>query len=76
MIRNQQTNVNALLKDYCTESMLWRQFKHRNVLPFYGVAVDAFAPQLAMVSPWLENGCVTTYLKEHTSVDRRHMVSS
>ena len=55
--------------------MLWRQLRHQNILPFYGVTVDAFAPQLAMISPWLENGCVIRYLKENSTVDRKQMVS-
>ena len=55
--------------------MLWMQLKHRNILPFYGVTVDAFEPQLAMISPWLENGCVVRYLKENPTADRKQIVS-
>ena len=42
--------------------MLWRQLKHPNILPFYGVCIDEFAPRIAMVSPWMENGNLLDYL--------------
>lgn len=55
--------------------MIWRQFKHPNVLQFYGVCEDVFAPQFAMVSPWMDNGDLTTYLGKHEDANRLRIVS-
>ncbi|KAI5116420.1 hypothetical protein M0805_001383 [Coniferiporia weirii] len=61
-------------QEFCKESMIWRQFNHRHVLQFWGVCIDEFSPQLAMVSPWMENGDILTYLKERPNADRKAMV--
>lgn len=50
--------------------MIWRQLDHPNILPFYGVCKDEFAPRFAMVSPWMEGGDLPSYLKQNEYADR------
>ncbi|EJD00249.1 kinase-like protein [Fomitiporia mediterranea MF3/22] len=56
-------------QEFCKEAMIWRQFRHQNILPFYGVCIDEFSPRLALVSPWMRNGDVLSYLKENDGVN-------
>ncbi|KAH8110411.1 kinase-like protein [Phellopilus nigrolimitatus] len=57
-------------QDFCKEAMIWRQFCHPNILPFYGVCTEEFSPRLALVSPWMDNGDVLSYLKHNPDTDR------
>ncbi|TDL20573.1 kinase-like protein [Rickenella mellea] len=71
--KSQLENVH---QKFCEEAWLWQRLKHQNVLPFYGVCKDEFSPMLAMISPWMENGNLVTYLQEHNlnAFDRRGIV--
>lgn len=69
------TGLTKIGQAFCREAMIWRQFKHPNILPFYGVCNDEFAPQLAMVSPWMDGGDLPTYLNRHEQADRLRIVS-
>ncbi|KAF9027775.1 kinase-like domain-containing protein, partial [Rhodocollybia butyracea] len=40
--------------DFCNEALLWRQLRHPNVLPFFGVNTTLFG--FCLVSPWMSNG--------------------
>ena len=62
-------------QDFCKEAMIWRQLNHENVLPFYGVSAEEFAPRFAMVLPWMSNGNMMAYLKIHPDVNRVKLVS-
>jgi serine/threonine protein kinase len=50
---------------FCRESLIWRQLRHPNVLPFIGVDAQTFASTnfLCMVSPWMERGTIMDYIK-------------
>jgi hypothetical protein len=41
-----------------------KQLHHENILPLLGFT-HKFGPLPAMVSPWLHNGSLTTYLEHH-----------
>jgi serine/threonine protein kinase len=45
------------------ELRICARLEHRNVLPVYGYA-HGFGILMAIVSPWAENGNLTTYLKK------------
>jgi serine/threonine protein kinase len=52
------------------ELQVWQSLEHMNIVPLYGI-VDGrhfrFSP--AMVSPWMDNGTLTDYMKEnHTTM--------
>ncbi|KAJ6581924.1 kinase-like domain-containing protein [Mycena capillaripes] len=58
------SDIDALLKEFGQEALIWRQLCHPNLLPFYGL--HYFQERLCLVSPWMENGHVTAFLKKNT----------
>ncbi|KAF9440449.1 kinase-like protein [Macrolepiota fuliginosa MF-IS2] len=64
------------LRRYSKETILWGQTEHPNILPFYGICYlgDESFKQICLVSPWMENGNIVTYLMAHDSVPRRPLV--
>ncbi|KAJ7242460.1 kinase-like domain-containing protein, partial [Mycena rebaudengoi] len=52
--------------------LIWEGLRHPFILPFLGIDGDTFPSSLCMVSPWMKNGTVLEYLKEHSlaEVDR------
>jgi serine/threonine protein kinase len=55
----------------------WRRLHHVNILPLLGIARN-FGPYISMVSPWLENGSLTVYLRKYKDItlsDRLRLVS-
>ncbi|KIK54421.1 hypothetical protein GYMLUDRAFT_106333, partial [Collybiopsis luxurians FD-317 M1] len=52
-------------KQFCHEALVWRQLKHPNILPLLGVNMDIFPPSFCLISPWMENRNVITYLKQN-----------
>ncbi|KAJ7885887.1 kinase-like domain-containing protein [Mycena olivaceomarginata] len=60
----EEGDIEALLKGFHHEALIWRQLAHPNVLPFFGVYFPQEAgSRLCLVSPWMENGNVSSYLK-------------
>lgn len=58
-----------LIHAFCHEALVWKQFRHPNVLPFLGVSTELFAPSFCLVSPWLSNGDVIAFLKKNPDHD-------
>ncbi|KAH7333806.1 kinase-like domain-containing protein [Rhizoctonia solani] len=56
------------LKRAARELSCWLSHKHENILPVLGFAV--VRGDLAMVSPWMSNGCVTDYVTTNPGCDR------
>ncbi|KAJ3862367.1 hypothetical protein EV359DRAFT_10643, partial [Lentinula novae-zelandiae] len=50
-------------RQFCNEALLWRQLKHPNILPLLGVNEEIFSPSFCLVSPWMANKDIITYLK-------------
>ncbi|KAF9257438.1 kinase-like protein, partial [Marasmius fiardii PR-910] len=52
--------------DFMREGIVWQQLKHPNVLPFIGMCyLDSEAQkQLSLVSPWMDGGNLTRFLKD------------
>ncbi|KAK0449334.1 kinase-like domain-containing protein [Armillaria borealis] len=59
-----------LLRDFCQEALVWRQLRHPNILPFLGVNEYLFAPSYCLISPWMINGNIMSYLEAHPDHDR------
>ncbi|KAH8832201.1 kinase-like domain-containing protein [Flagelloscypha sp. PMI_526] len=51
-----------IIKDFCRETLVWRQLNHPNILSFCGFNDELFAPSFCLVSPLLSNGNVISYL--------------
>ncbi|KAL0064041.1 Rho guanine nucleotide exchange factor [Marasmius tenuissimus] len=61
----QDSDVEKLIKEFIGEAIVWKQLKHPNLLPFMGMYyLDDARELLALVSPWMEKGNLTQYLKE------------
>ncbi|KAJ7575155.1 kinase-like domain-containing protein, partial [Mycena floridula] len=52
------------------EALVWKQLHHPNVLPFLGASEDLFPPSFCLISPWMTNGNLIDYLKDHPEHDR------
>ncbi|KAJ6487044.1 kinase-like domain-containing protein, partial [Mycena sanguinolenta] len=64
------TEVEAAVQNFGQEAVIWRQLSHPNLLPFFGLYY--LEQRLCLVSPWMENGDVHTFLKRHPcDIDRR-----
>ncbi|RDB18405.1 Serine/threonine-protein kinase STY8 [Hypsizygus marmoreus] len=70
----QTSDVEHFLKRFSAEAILWGQLSHPNLLPIYGL-YRYTESRLCLVSPWMDNGDVNTYLKNHPVVDRFLLVS-
>ncbi|KAG9076975.1 hypothetical protein FRC06_009183, partial [Ceratobasidium sp. 370] len=54
------------------ELYFWSKLKHSNVLELLGFAM--FQGQLAMISPWMENGTLNDHIRRHPELDRWALV--
>ncbi|KAF9064951.1 kinase-like domain-containing protein [Rhodocollybia butyracea] len=59
---------------FCNEAILWRQLKHPNILPLLGINVELFEPSFCLISPWMENKDVITFLKQNPSHSRHKVL--
>ncbi|KAJ3485692.1 hypothetical protein NLI96_g4782 [Meripilus lineatus] len=73
--RQSKEERESLLKDLCKEVLIWSHLEHQNILPLYGIDRDSFASSssLCLVSPWMEFGDITDFLKT-TEVTKRDEV--
>ncbi|RDB18377.1 Serine/threonine-protein kinase STY8 [Hypsizygus marmoreus] len=69
----QTSDLDQFLKRFSAEAILWAQLSHPNLLPIYGLY--RYTSRLCFVSPWMDNGDVTTYLKQIPDVDRTLLIS-
>ncbi|TDL17582.1 kinase-like protein [Rickenella mellea] len=65
-----------ILQRFSHEAVIWRQLKHANILPFYGVYTggDDFG-RLSLISPWMEQGNILDYLGANPNTDRISMLA-
>ncbi|TFK19340.1 kinase-like protein [Coprinopsis marcescibilis] len=68
-----------LLQNHRREAIMWSQFNHPNVLPFYGIYCwrpheDTEGERMALLSPWMENGNAIEYLAINPKADRAGLV--
>ncbi|KAI3602834.1 amp-ligase [Moniliophthora roreri] len=52
------------------EALVWKQLNHRNILPLLGVNIELFFPAFCLISPWMSNGDLITYLEQNPEHDR------
>ncbi|KAF9460455.1 kinase-like domain-containing protein [Collybia nuda] len=66
-----QSDITKHLKKVSYETLIWRQLRHRNVLPFLCLYyVNNNRARIGLVSPWMENGNVQQYLRKDPQTDR------
>ncbi|PBK87161.1 kinase-like protein, partial [Armillaria gallica] len=57
-------------KKFCSEVLVWRNLEHPNVLRFVGVNEDLFYPSFCLISPWVKNGDIISFLSHNPGHDR------
>ena len=57
---------------FCKEVVTWKSLCHPNVLPLLGVTMTQ--NQFVLVSGWMENGDINTFVKAHPDVNRLDLV--
>ncbi|KAJ3829203.1 kinase-like domain-containing protein [Lentinula raphanica] len=50
---------------FCREALVWRQLKHPHILPLLGVNLELFLPSFCLISPWMENKDIITFLRQN-----------
>ncbi|KAH8832256.1 kinase-like domain-containing protein [Flagelloscypha sp. PMI_526] len=63
-----------VIKEFCKEALIWRQLKHSNVLPFLGVTETLFPRNFCLVSPFMNNGNVMSFLEVNPTHNRLSFV--
>ncbi|KAJ7606523.1 kinase-like domain-containing protein [Roridomyces roridus] len=68
------SDIDALLKEFSREALIWRQLCHPNLLPFFGLYY--LHERLCLVSPWMENGHLRDFFKNGSrDADRDRLLS-
>jgi hypothetical protein len=49
---------------------MWKHLTHPNILPLLGVTIDDFE----LISNWMPNGDLMSYIKENSGADRLRLV--
>ncbi|TDL20527.1 kinase-like protein [Rickenella mellea] len=72
----EQSDREKALKDFSHEAIIWRQLKHPNILPFYGVFKgDENFERLCLISPWMDAGNINDYLKKYPESNRLALIA-
>jgi len=60
------------LQRLCTNAVMWKRLRHPNVVSFLGFGSDS--PPFSLVYPWMSNGNLSNYVREHPDVDKLSLV--
>ncbi|KAG6818581.1 hypothetical protein H0H93_003796 [Arthromyces matolae] len=66
----QTSQIEHVLKQFAKEAILWGQLSHPNILPIFGLFRLTHTTRVCLVSQWMENGDITTYLKRKPDAHR------
>ncbi|KAL0069387.1 hypothetical protein AAF712_003410 [Marasmius tenuissimus] len=65
-----QHRENEVAEEFYKEALVWTQLSHPNILPFHGVSTTLFPQRFCLISPWMENGDIITFLKRAPAHDK------
>jgi len=60
------------VQKFCKEVAVWKALRHPNVLPLIGVMMSE--ARFAMISEWMENGNINSFVKVNPDADRLELV--
>ncbi|KAF9071877.1 kinase-like domain-containing protein [Rhodocollybia butyracea] len=60
---------------FCREALVWRQLRHPNILPLLGINSDLFSPSFCLISSWMKNKDIITYLRANPVDDVSSVLS-
>ncbi|KAF9257189.1 hypothetical protein L218DRAFT_1006451 [Marasmius fiardii PR-910] len=67
-------DINKIVQGFYREALIWTQLSLGNLLPFIGVT-ERFNPDFCLVSPWMENGHVITFLQRNPDHDKLEVIT-
>ncbi|EGO00235.1 hypothetical protein SERLA73DRAFT_107260 [Serpula lacrymans var. lacrymans S7.3] len=68
-------DLDEFLKRCSNEITIWRQLSHPNLIPFYGVYhLNANKNRICLISPWMEHGSITRFLKQYPNSSRTSLM--
>lgn len=69
-------NRTTVMKSILREVIPWSRMNHPNIIPFCGVTdqIPDWKNQIALVSPWMDNGNITQYLHRNPRQNRLRCV--
>ncbi|KAF5362283.1 hypothetical protein D9756_002380 [Leucocoprinus leucothites] len=71
----QNSDATKVLRVCTREAVLWGQLRHPNIVPFYGVYyLSDFHRRICLVSPWMDDGNISTYLQENPQAPRKPLI--
>ncbi|KAF8163913.1 kinase-like domain-containing protein, partial [Mycena galopus ATCC 62051] len=70
----QDTDQREIRRRFCREALVWQRLRHVYIVPLIGIDTESFPPSLCLVSPWMKNGTVNTYLKGREGDTRQRTV--
>ena len=62
-------------QELAREVLIWKELSHPNVLPLLGIDLIARRPTCCLVSPWMKNGNVITFLKMNPDFNKSSLVN-
>ncbi|KAF8142446.1 kinase-like domain-containing protein, partial [Mycena galopus ATCC 62051] len=71
----QDTDQGDIRRRFCREALVWQRLRHLYIVPLIGIDTENFPPSLCLVSPWMKNGTVNTYLKGRDGDSRQRTVN-
>ncbi|KAK0199302.1 kinase-like domain-containing protein, partial [Desarmillaria ectypa] len=57
------------------EALVWGNIKNPNVLPFLGVNKEPFDASFCLISPWINNGDIMSFLRQHPCLNRLQSIT-
>ncbi|QRV99114.1 Tyrosine kinase catalytic domain protein [Ceratobasidium sp. AG-Ba] len=71
-LQHNDENRHKVLKHAAAEIYAWSRIKHQNIMPLVGLA--QYHGQIAMLSPWMDNGTLLQYIAHDPTVDRLELL--
>jgi len=72
-LRGVKSDNEKAQRRFVRQITIWSELKNKNILQFYGIVTD-IGPQIHMVSPWLDNGGILEYTRNHPDVNKLHLI--
>ena len=63
-------NTHSTTQAFCKEALVWKYLNHPNILPLLGVNTELFSPGFCLVSSWMVNADIITYLHKNPEHNR------
>ncbi|KAG7100176.1 hypothetical protein E1B28_001955 [Marasmius oreades] len=74
-IQASQSKKDKIVREFYKETLLWTQLSHPNLLPFLGVNTTLFPQGFCLVSPWMVNGDIITFLELNPGHDKLTVIA-